>query len=89
MRDNLVHNSSHVLEFDGMRHLLRGYAASPLGQKRIDALAPSSDAAWIESQQALASEIREFWRVGGRFDFFGLLEIESLIEKSRIAGATL
>ncbi len=44
---------------------------------------------WIESQQELASEIREFRRVGGRFDFSGLIEIGPLVEKSRIAGAAL
>ena len=37
-------------------------------------------------QQELASEIREFRRVGGRFDFSGLIEISLLVEKSRIAG---
>jgi DNA mismatch repair protein MutS2 len=78
-----------VLEFDSLRELLRGYASSPLGQARVAALAPSTDRAWIESQQELASEIREFRRVGGRFEFSGLLAIGKLIAKSRIAGAVL
>jgi len=85
----LAHRSSRVLEFESLRDLLRGYALSPLGQSRIAALAPSSDRTWIETQQALASEIREFRRVGGRFDFSALVEIQSLIKKSRIAGAVL
>ena len=89
MPGELTHNSAHVLEFDGLRELLRGYASSPLGQERITALAPSTDREWIEMQQELAGEIREFRRVGGRFDFSGLLEIRLLIEKSRIAGAAL
>ena len=89
MAGELVHSSAHVLEFDALRQLLRAYAASPLGQKRIAALAPSTDREWIESQQELASEIREFRRVGGRFDFSGLIEIGLLVEKSRIAGAAL
>ena len=72
-----------------MRELLRGYASSPLGQGRITALAPSTDQEWIEMQQELAIEIREFRRVGGRFDFSGLLEIRLLVEKARIAGAAL
>src|SRR5206468_6191688 len=33
--------------------------------------------------------IREFRRVGGRFDFSGLVDIGQLVDKSRIAGATL
>jgi DNA mismatch repair protein MutS2 len=84
-----MHSSARVLEFDALRELLRGYASSPLGQARIAALAPSTDRTWIEHQQNLASEIREFRRVGGRFDFSGLLQIDTLVEKSRIAGAAL
>jgi DNA mismatch repair protein MutS2 len=52
-------------------------------------LAPSTERIWIESQQALASEIREFHRGGGRFDFSGLTDIGPLVEKARIAGVAL
>jgi DNA mismatch repair protein MutS2 len=89
MAEELVHSSVRVLEFDSLRELLRGYASSPLGQERIAALAPSTDRDWIERQQELASEIREFRRVGGRFDFVGLGDIAMLVEKSRIGGAAL
>jgi len=84
-----MHNSAPVLEFDALRALLRGYASSPLGQTRIAALGPSTDSAWIGEQQELTGEVREFRRVGGRFDFSGLLDISKSIEKSRIAGAAL
>ena len=89
MASELIHNSVRVLEFDSLRELLRGYASSPLGRKRIAALVPSTDSGWIEGQQQLAEEIREFRRVGGRFDFSALIEIGLLVEKSRIAGAAL
>ncbi|HEV2468263.1 MAG TPA: Smr/MutS family protein [Candidatus Sulfotelmatobacter sp.] len=89
MPSQLQHTSSRVLEFEPLRELLLGCASSPLGQSRIAALSPSTDHDWISSQQALTSEIREFRRVGGRFDFFGLVEIAPLIEKSRIAGVAL
>ncbi len=85
----LTHSSARVLEFDSLLDLLRGYASSPLGQARIAALAPSTDRAWIESQHQLASEIREFHRVGGRFEFSGLLPTSQLVQKSRILGAIL
>lgn len=78
-----------MLEFEIFRELLRGYIASPLGQSRLIELAPSADKNWIESQQQLTAEIREFRRVGGRFDFAGLLNVTALLEKSRIAGAAL
>src|SRR2546427_8280894 len=85
----LAHTSAAVLEFESLRDLLRGYASSPLGQGRIASLAPTADHGWIEKQQQLTSEIREFHRVGGRFDFSGLLEITKVVEKSRIASAPL
>ncbi len=86
---SLIHTSAQVLEFDSLRGLLRGYASSPLGQRRIAETAPSTDRDWIEQQQELVTEIREFRRAGGRFDFSGLIEIGTLVEKSRIAGAAL
>jgi DNA mismatch repair protein MutS2 len=89
MSQPLIHNSARVLEFDALRDLLRGYSSSPLGQARIGALTPSTDSAWIGEQHALTAEVREFRRVGGNFDFSGLLDVTTLVEKSRIAGAAL
>ena len=89
MPSDLTHSSAHVLEFDSLLDLLRGYASSPLGQARIAALAPSTDRVWIESQHQLASEVREFRRVGGRFEFSGLLPTAELVNKARILGAIL
>ena len=85
----LQHTSARALEFDGLRDLLRAYASSPLGKERIARLAPSDERAWIERQQQLTGEIREFLRVGGRFDFSGLLDPTELVSKSRVEGATL
>jgi DNA mismatch repair protein MutS2 len=89
MSSALLHTSARVLEFDSLRELLRGFAPSPLGKARVESLAPSTDSDWIQRQQTLASEIREFRRVGGRFDFSALTDISSLLAKSRIAGAAL
>jgi DNA mismatch repair protein MutS2 len=85
----VTHTSSRLLEFETLRNLLAGYASSPLGQRRIAELLPSLDRAWIETQQQLTTEIREYRRVGGRFEFAGLPEVKKLIEKSRIEGAAL
>jgi DNA mismatch repair protein MutS2 len=89
MSHALLHNSARVLEFDALRELLRGYAASPLGQSKVAALAPSLDSVWITAQQELTEEVREFRRVGGGFEFSGLLDVTQLLEKSRIQGAVL
>ncbi len=85
----ITHNSARVLEFDSLRELLRGYISSPLGQGKIGALVPVTDSSWINQQQELTAEVREFRRVGGRFEFSGLLNITALVEKARISGAVL
>src|SRR5580700_9952744 len=85
----VTHSSSRLLEFQSLREVLAGYASSPLGQSRIAELVPSLDQGWIETQQQLTTEIREYRRVGGRFEFAGLPEVKRLIEKSRITGAAL
>ncbi len=85
----LTHSSAHVLEFDALRELLRAFASSPLGQARIAALVPTTDSEWIATQQQLTGELREFRRVGGHFEFSGLLDVTKSVERSRIAGAAL
>ncbi|MGO8985577.1 MAG: endonuclease MutS2 [Terriglobales bacterium] len=85
----VAHTSSRLLEFEILRDLVAGYASSPLGQRRIAELLPSLDHDWIQTQQRLTTEVREYRRVGGRFEFAGLPEVKKLIEKSRIAGAAL
>jgi DNA mismatch repair protein MutS2 len=89
MQSSLIHSSARVLEFESLRELVRGYASSPLGQGRMAALSPSVDRRWIENQHQLTIEIREFRRVGGRFEFSGLLDIATTVEKARIYGAVL
>ena len=85
----LSHASAHVLEFDALRDLLRGYALSSLGQTRIAKLAPCSDREWIQNQHQLTTEIREYLRGTGSFDFSGLLDLSPTLQKSRISGSTL
>jgi DNA mismatch repair protein MutS2 len=89
MAADLIHSSARVLEFETLRDLLRGYAASPLGKTRIAALAPTTDRAWIENQQQLTVEIREFRRVQGHFEFSALVDITVMVQKAGIAGAAL
>ena len=89
MSVDLIHTSARALEFESLRELLRAYSPSPLGRERISKLAPSTDRSWIQRQQDLTSEVREFRRVGGRFDFDALVDVSSPVEKSRIAGAAL
>jgi DNA mismatch repair protein MutS2 len=89
MAEGLKHSSARVLEFEGVREMLRGYASSPLGQGRITALASCGEQEWMERQQEMTEEIREYRRVGGRFDFSGLNDPSALARKARIEGAAL
>ncbi len=85
----VIHNSTRVLEFEVLRDLLRGYSSSPLGAAAIASLAPSTDRPWIENQHQLTAEVREFRRVGGRFDFSGLVDVTTIVDKARIEGSAL
>jgi DNA mismatch repair protein MutS2 len=85
----LLHTSAAALEFDRLREIVRGNCQSELGQQAVDSLAPTMDAEWIERQQQLTAEVRAFLRVGGRFDFGGLIDPRQLVLRARISGATL
>jgi DNA mismatch repair protein MutS2 len=89
MQSALTHASARVLEFESLRDLIRGYASSPLGQQSIASLSASADPDWIRNQHQLTTELREYRRVGGRFEFTGLLDISKTVEESRISGAVL
>jgi len=85
----MIHTSARLLEFDSLRDLLRGYGVSDLGRDRVQTLAPSTELRWIQSQQQLTSEVREFRRAGGSFNFSGLIDVSKILEKSRISGVAL
>src|ERR1051325_10653131 len=85
----MENSSARVLEFQALRDLLRGYAASDLGRAKIAEIRPSVDLDWIENQQQLTAEVRGFTRAGGNFNFAGLTDISHLLDKSRISGAAL
>jgi len=85
----MTHRSARVLEFDALRELVRGYTSSDLGRVRVAQLAASTDLAWIQNQQRLTGEVREFRRVGGNFNFYGLTPISDLLEKAGISRVAL
>ncbi|HZP16613.1 MAG TPA: endonuclease MutS2 [Terriglobales bacterium] len=85
----LKNTGARVLEFDSLRDLLLGYAVSELGRTRVAAIAPSRELKWIQNQQQLTEEVREFRRAGGDFNFSGLMDIARLLENARISGAAL
>ena len=89
MPGKMKNTSLHLLEFETLRELVRGYAASDLGRARVQGLVPSTELSWIQAQQRLTSEVREFRRAGGSFNFSGLLDVSKIVERSRISGVAL
>ena len=89
MPPEMTYTSARLLEFDSLRELLRGYAASDLGRTRVQALVPSTELRSIQSQHQLTSEVREFRRAGGSFNFSGLADVAKNLEKARISGVAL
>src|SRR5262245_10869448 len=85
----MPHTSARVLEFESLREIMLAYAASELGRARITSLAASVDAEWIRSQQRLAAEVGRYLATGARFDFGGLLDPTTSLDRSRIEGASL
>jgi DNA mismatch repair protein MutS2 len=85
----LQHTSAAVLEFDRLREIVRGFCQSDLGRQAVDALAPTAEREWIERQQQLTAELREFLRAGGRFDFAGLADPSHFVLRARIGGVAL
>ncbi|PSH02697.1 MAG: endonuclease MutS2 [Acidobacteria bacterium] len=85
----LLHTSATALEFERLREIVRGCCQSELGRQAVDLLAPTTDATWIDRQQQLTAEVRNFLRAGGRFDFGALIDPRQLVLRARISGATL
>ena len=72
-----------------LREHIAGHTFSPLGRAWLLALEPSADLAWIETQQQRTDEWRRFLMRGGSFDFHGLFDPTTLLEKARIDGSAL
>ncbi len=75
MSSALLHSSARVLEFETLRELLRGYTSSPLGHARRRHSRRRSTPSGSRASNSSTSEIRDFRRVGGRFEFSGLVDV--------------
>ncbi|QHN01942.1 endonuclease MutS2 [Granulicella sp. WH15] len=85
----LADSSSIALEWPRLRRQIAGKAVSPLGREWTLALEPSTDLGWIDAQQTRTAEIRGFLARGGSFDFHGLFDPATLLDKARIDGSAL
>ena len=85
----LVETSAAALEWLRLRDHIAGRTWSSLGRAWVLALEPSSDLAWIDLQQQRTAELRSFFLRGGSFEFRGLFDPTTLLDKARIDGAAL
>ncbi len=85
----LLELSAVALEWPRLRDRIAAKAVSPLGRAWTAALEPSADLDWIMGQQTRTAEVRSFLNGGGSFDFHGLFDPASLLDKARIAGSAL
>ena len=85
----LTESSSVALEWPRLRESIAAKAVSPLGRAWTLALEPTTDLVWIDRQQTRTAEMRAFLGRGGSFDFHGLFDPTSLLEKARVDGSAL
>ncbi|HUE44336.1 MAG TPA: Smr/MutS family protein [Candidatus Sulfotelmatobacter sp.] len=82
-------SAQDVLEFDKLRELLRQRTTCAPGHRHIDALAPATDRAPLESAFALIREAREWLRSGRELGFGGLADPQTWLERIEGVGAAL
>ena len=78
-----------VLEYDGLRELVRRGAQTPAGRARVDALAPMNDLAELRRALRAVSECVGLRARGGAWSFSELADPVELIARLRIEGAVL
>ncbi|MDQ2832555.1 MAG: Smr/MutS family protein [Acidobacteriota bacterium] len=85
----LSDSSAIALEWVRLREGIAGRTSSPLGRAWVLALEPCANLPWIDQQQQRTAELRSFHARGGSFEFRGLFDPTTLLEKARIEGAAL
>jgi DNA mismatch repair protein MutS2 len=85
----LREDSAAALEWPRLRDHIAGRTFSPLGRGWVLALEPCADLAWIDQQQQRTAELRTMLTRGGSFEFHGLFDPTTLLDKARIDGAAL
>src|SRR3989454_11425811 len=81
--------SRDVLEFDGIRGLLRGFLSSPLSEPRLAALEPHTRLDEIRRALERVGEARDFLRTVPRPRFDQLEDPRPILERLRIEGIVL
>ena len=85
----LRESSAAALEWHRLRDYIADRSFSPLGRAWVLALEPCADLRWIDQQQQRTAELRAMLTRGGSFEFRGIFDPTTLLDKARIDGAAL
>jgi len=85
----LAESSALALEWPRLREHIATRTTSPLGRAWVSALEPCAQIEWITRQHQRTTELRAMLASGGTFDFNGLFDPTTLLDKSRIEGSAL
>ncbi len=78
-----------ALQYDELRALVRRGAQTPMGRRRVDALAPLDDVNEVRRALRAVSECRVLRERGAAWSFADLVDPREAIARLRIEGATL
>jgi DNA mismatch repair protein MutS2 len=82
-------NTYRTLEFEAVRQWLLSYAGSPMGRRRLEALAPQTDAGRVKEALRLTSEARAVLEALGRQPYHDLPDIAAPLTRSAWEGFAL
>jgi len=85
----MARRAEEVLEFEGLRELLRGRTTCAPGRRFVAALKFGRDRAALEAAFALIREAKEWLRDGSDLGFGGLADPEPWLERIEALGAVL
>jgi DNA mismatch repair protein MutS2 len=85
----MARTAQDVLEFDKLRELLRLRTTCVLGKRAVDALAPGTDRAALETAFAQIREAREWLRAERELGFGGLADPQRWLERIEGPGVVL
>jgi DNA mismatch repair protein MutS2 len=81
--------SLRVLEFYQLLEVLKTFSISPLGQKRCEALRPSTNLPLIQSRLTEVLELKEILETSGDIPIRGLKDIEEILKRVEVEGSVL
>ena len=78
-----------TLEFDKIREILVGYAASDEGRERLEVIAPDHTMGWVRDELARVDELRGFFDRGGKLSGGGTKDPRPILKKLAAVGSVL